>query len=934
MITFSNVTKKYGNQTVINNINLKLPRSGMVIIEGPSGCGKTTLLNLLSGLIPFEGDINVDGHSINHMSQKEMDEYRIKNYGFIFQDFKLFENESVINNVLFPLEAISISSRETKIHKCSDLISLVGLKNSTKQKVSKLSGGEKQRVAIARALVNGPKIVLADEPTGALDSKTAIEIMDILEKVSSKALVIVVSHDDELANRYADQLIKMKDGEIISVDYKKKAKEQKYLPVSRLLYTEKKPSISTSFLSHHTFNSIKQKKWRTMICNGITSLGLIGVGLATTLSSSISENIKKSYSQIIDSSKITVTMKQTDKSVYGQYAANYYEVMDLANKYSDYIIDVGVNYYNDFEAFFPHSNSLCLADVSYYHQVPGISARHINEFRWLDVEKPETIYPDQIDYLENDQIVLALTINMIQDICFELRIERTVTSLSRYLQTNPLKVYFDFRNDNWMYDDQQIMQVVGFTLENDPGIYHNNHLWNEYMFEERMRFPTVDTYTGEAVPWLLNKIYYIYAKEDKEDFLAMARQNPDFDSYILEIANETYYPWLLSEKSAKETQRLLIFSNFLENIPARYVEFFQDISSELEHPIYGSYGGYAIYPSNMMYGFSNFMYFSGNLDSIDETIDINTTLNTNTNESVKLPDDVLSGHFSQSLTGGVNFSVIDKQVIYGSPPKDYSEIVISSGMAKCIFKDDPTNKQMHIAFLSSQSTTNSGNVIKHFKTTEVTVVGVVDDERNLIYHHSDWTIGFFQIMLDVSAFNLCINSIMLDVKDEKQIDTIITKLKRAFPDYDFYDPMTEINKSVNQVCTYIEIALMAFSIIAVIISTLLLSICNYLYILENKKDIGLVRCIGLNKNEARKFVVTHSVVMCFISFVLSAVELFIMSLLISSEMAKQMGNTFSFSFNPMSLMYMFSLAFFISVLSSLIISAKVNKLDPISALKS
>lgn len=934
MITFSNVTKKYGNQTVINNINLKLPRSGMVIIEGPSGCGKTTLLNLLSGLIPFEGDINVDGHSINHMSQKEMDEYRIKNYGFIFQDFKLFENESVINNVLFPLEAISVSSRETKIHKCSDLISLVGLKKSTKQKVSKLSGGEKQRVAIARALVNGPKIILADEPTGALDSKTAIEIMDILEKVSSKALAIVVSHDDELANRYADQLIKMKDGEIISVDYKKKAKEQKYLPVSRLLYTEKKPSISTSFLSHHTFNSIKQKKWRTMICNGITSLGLIGVGLATTLSSSISENIKKSYSQIIDSSKITVTMKQADKSVYGQYAANYYEVMDLANKYSDYIIDVGVNYYNDFEAFFPHSNSLCLADVSYYHQVPGISARHINEFRWLDVEKPEAIYPEQIDYLENDQIVLALTINMIQDICFELRIERTVTSLSRYLQTNPLKVYFDFRNDNWMYDDQQIMQVVGFTLENDPGIYHNNHLWNEYMFEERMRFPTVDTYTGEAVPWLLNKIYYIYVKEDKEDFLAMARQNPDFDSYILEIANETYYPWLLSEKSAKETQRLLIFSNFLENIPARYVEFFQDISSELEHPIYGSYGGYAIYPSNMMYGFSNFMYFSGNLDSIDETIDINTTLNTNTNESVKLPDDVLSGHFSQSLTGGVNFSVIDKQVIYGSPPKDYSEIVISSGMAKCIFKDDPTNKQMHIAFLSSQSTTNSGNVIKHFKTTEVTVVGVVDDERNLIYHHSDWTIGFFQIMLDVSAFNLCINSIMLDVKDEKHIDTIITKLKRAFPDYDFYDPMTEINKSVNQVCTYIEIALMAFSIIAVIISTLLLSICNYLYILENKKDIGLVRCIGLNKNEARKFVITHSVVMCFISFVLSAVELFIMSLLISSEMAKQMGNTFSFSFNPMSLIYMFSLAFFISVLSSLIISAKVNKLDPISALKS
>ena len=145
--------------------------------------------------------------------------------------------------------------------------------------------------------------------------------------------------------------------------------------------------------------------------------------------------------------------------------------------------------------------------------------------------------------------------------------------------------------------------------------------------------------------------------------------------------------------------------------------------------------------------------------------------------------------------------------------------------------------------------------------------------------------------------------------------------------------MSEINKNINQVCFYIEIALACFSIIAVVISTLLLSICNSLYILENKKDIGLVRCIGINKSEAGKFVITHSVIMCMISFLLSSIELFLISIIISKEMSNQMGTSFSFSFNFMSLVYMFVLAFSISIISALIISKKTNKLNPIEALK-
>ena len=933
MITFTNVKKRFGNVTVLDIKNLHLPRTGLVVIEGPSGCGKTTLLNLISGLLPFEGDINVDGHHVSLMSQKEMDEYRLTKFGFIFQDFKLFEEESVLDNVIFPLESISTASKERKTQKCLDVIAMVGLKQNVKQNVSKLSGGEKQRVAIARALINGPKIILADEPTGSLDTKTAIEIMDILQKVSNRSLVIVVSHDHDLAKKYADQIIKMKDGKVSSIKDIKRDKDNRNLPISRMFFSMRKPVVPSSLLLHHTINSIKHKKWRTSICNMVTSLGLIGVGLATSLSSSISTNIKNSYAQILDDSKITISMKNNDRTIYGQYGVNYYEASDILKKYPDDIYDIGVTYYNDFESFFPHSNCVALADTSYYHVVEGLSARHINEFRWLDKECDEIIYPEQIDYLENDEVVLSLTIEMIRDICFQLRIERTVTSLSRYLQTKTFRIFFDLRNDNWQYSDQQIVTVRGFTLEKEPGIYHNNHLWNEYMFETRMRFPSIDSNNvGNGAPWMLRKLYYIYS-DNKYQLLNKLRMDESLEPYLFEIANTTYFPWLYSGKKAEDINRILVFSNSLSMMPMWYYKYFQEVSNDISRPIFGSYGGYSIYPSSLLFGFSSYMYFSPNEDSILETIDTLTSLNVEANENFTLPDDTASGHFSQSFNGGVNFVCLSDDVINGKTPGDLDEIVISSALNEKLFNGNGLNQTMHIAYLYSQSIDSSGRIHRKFKTTSVVVTGIIDSEKNQIFHHEDWPISFFQIKLDVSIFALGINSVMVDVKDTKDIKSVVKKLKRAFPDYDINDPMSDINESVNQVCSYIQIALMCFSIIAVVISTLLLTICNYLYVLENKKDIGLVRCLGINKREARKFVITHSVIMCLISFFLSSIELFFISIIISYEMAKQLGTSFSFSFNPYALIYMFALAFSISLLSSIIISMKINRLDPLEALK-
>lgn len=934
MIEVTNLRKSFNKEEIIKGISFHLPKNGLAVIYGPSGCGKTTLLNCLSGLLPFLGDIVIDNKHINQMSENELNLFRLKNIGFVFQDFKLFENETVVNNILFPLEVISDTNNESKDRKCTELLKIVGLKSKKKDTVNKLSGGEKQRVAIARALINNPKVILADEPTGALDSNTAISIMDILENISKRSLVIIVSHDKELTDKYADIVINMSDGKLISIEEKYHEKQENNILIEKTLYSQKKPAIPYPFLFKHAYNSMKQKRWRTLICNLVTSLGLIGAGMAVTLSSSISGNIKKAYTSLIDQSKVMISLKE-DNSIYGLYAGSYYEAIELKEEYDDYIYDVGADYIADFENYFPDTNCIALADTFGYQPIEGLSARHINEYKWLDVDKPNNIYPERVSELKEDEVVLGLSISMINDICFALRIERTVNSLSRYLIDNTLKIYFDLANDSWQYSDQQIVTVKGFSLEKNPCIYHYDHLWNEYMLETRMRFPTSDNLKSkDYYPWVMKKVYYLQLNTTNEEFLRFAHYKDSFDPYLLEIANVTYFPWLYVGVESKDVTRIMFLANTLDTISPRYVEYIQEVAPELSNPIYGTNGGYSIFPSSLMLGFSNYMYFSFHEESLTEVIDINTSLNVDTNEKSVLPDDVLSGHYSQSLNGGVNFSIIKNNLLYGRLPKNIDEIVISTEMLKKLSGSEAfTYPTIHVAYTISETAFEDGRVRRDFKTLDLNIVGIIEDDRNIIFQESDWLITFFQSRLGVSAYYLGVNTIAMDTDNEKEIDLTIKNLSKAFPNYSIVNPLSEINASIDRVCGYIEIALLCFSIIAVLISIMILTISNYLHIIESRKEIGLARCIGVNKKEAKKFLYAHSAILCIVSFVLSAIELVGLSLFISYILADNLGGGFSFSFNPFALLLMLVIAMVISIFSSLIMAHSISKIAPLEALK-
>ena len=932
MIKIVNLFKKYQNRVALKAINFCFPRTGLSIIYGPSGSGKTTLLNCIAGLIRFEGSIEIDRQYLEKMSDNELSKLRLSSYGFVFQDFKLFENETVLANLLFPLETLNNLSKELKMRKCRDLLALVGLDNKEKQIVNKLSGGEKQRVAIARALINDPIVLLADEPTGALDEQNGTEIMNILKIVSRKSLVIMVSHDQELTKKYADQIIEMDNGSIVRIDVFDTEDNTKHLPIVKNGLTNKKAKIPDGFLLSHTYHNMKQKKIRTLICYSMTSLGLIGVGLAFALSSTISSNIKDAYREIVDENSIIVSLKNKNEQIEGHYAASYYEVEELKEQYSDYIEGVGVTYCANFEKFFPDSNSLIISHPYRHNPLMGYSARHINDFTWLeDIET--TIYPEKIDYLEDDQIIVSLDYEGLRDLCYELQIERNVNSLSNYLKNNELLLYFDLKNYDWEYTDQQLVRLMGFTLESEQKIYHSNHLWNEYMYEERMRFPSNDAITvKDEKPWTMKKIYYIKTNKKRDQLLNLLIDDKNADKFIFEIANETYYPWLYYEKDMPERNRVLVFDNTLNHFPLWQRQYFLENDPNLKEPIVGNNGGYLIYPESLMMGFSKTMYFSRDKEELESIIDYQTMKNSADFYNEDLPKNVLSGNYAKSLQNGVNFSVISNESIPKNTPLFLDNVVISSSLYQNLdFKE--LNETLYVATSKKDLLVDGNKIISDYTIIPLKVVGVTKSNKNLIYQSKNWTILFYQCRVGISAFDLTCQNLSFSLNNPDKIDASLEKAQKAFPQYDIINPLFDVNESVDTVCFYVTIVLIIFSLVATIISILLLTICNHIYIIESRKEIALARCIGVNKKESQKFLYYHSLMQCLISFVIASIELFVISLVANLEIGKTLSLGFSFSFNPFALIPMLILAVLIGYSSSFIMGRRINKINPLEALK-
>ena len=315
MLELKNITKDYitGDSKVkaLKGVSISFRKSEFVSILGPSGCGKTTLLNIIGGLDRYTtGDLIINEKSTKDFTDRDWDAYRNYSVGFVFQNYNLIPHQTVLSNVELALTLSGVSKEERR-KRATKALENVGLKDQINKKPNQLSGGQMQRVAIARALVNDPDIILADEPTGALDTKTSIQIMELLKKISKNKLIVMVTHNPDIAEKYSSRIIKVLDGKVTE-------DSNPYEETQQIKKDKKSKKLKTS-MNFRTalglsFNNLLTKKGRTILTAFAGSIGIIGIALIMSLSNGVHEYINKVEEDTLSSYPITIEETTVDMS--------------------------------------------------------------------------------------------------------------------------------------------------------------------------------------------------------------------------------------------------------------------------------------------------------------------------------------------------------------------------------------------------------------------------------------------------------------------------------------------------------------------------------------------------------------------------------------------------------------------------------------------
>ncbi len=412
MLSLRNIVKNYGQgeNTVaaLKGVSVDFRRNEFVSILGPSGCGKTTLLNIIGGLDRYTlGDLIIEGRSTKNYNDKDWDAYRNNSIGFVFQSYNLIPHQSVLANVELALTISGITGAERR-ERARSVLEKVGLSDQLHKKPNQLSGGQMQRVAIARALVNNPEIILADEPTGALDTETSIQVLEILKEVAKDKLVIMVTHNPELAERYSTRIIRLLDGELAGDTMPYKAVEE---PGSKNI---RKPRMGYRTAFALSVRNLFSKKARTVLTSIAGSIGIIGVALVLALSNGFNIYMSRMQTDTLSSYPLTISESSIDLSsfnkVYESDAVEKYPELDNVFVQNAFEKLIGMLKSNDLsEEFLTYLHE---TDPELYYSIQYDYGFDMNKYVFTDI----TINSETPQMRVDDFLAIDTVIQMIETV--------------------------------------------------------------------------------------------------------------------------------------------------------------------------------------------------------------------------------------------------------------------------------------------------------------------------------------------------------------------------------------------------------------------------------------------------------------------------------------------------------------------------------------
>ena len=894
MLELNDIKKDYvsGSTTVsaLKGINLRFRDCEFVSILGQSGCGKTTMLNIIGGLDKYtSGDLKINGVSTKNYKDRDWDFYRNNSIGFVFQSYNLIPHQTVLSNVELALTLSGVSKAERK-KRAIEALEKVGLGEQIHKKPNQMSGGQMQRVAIARALVNNPDILLADEPTGALDTETSIQIMELLKEISKDRLIIMVTHNPELARDYSTRIVRLLDGVItddsdpysledMEADIRAKEAAKVKTSEKKIKKSGKKQKTSMSFFTalSLSFNNLMTKKTRTILTAFAGSIGIIGIAMILSISNGIQLYIDRVQRDTLSSYPITLQAEAIDissmvSSMTGNSDSEEHE--DKSKIYSNDIMGDMIN-----------------------TMVKEVKSNNLSEFK---------------KYIENGSSDIKSYVSDIQysyDVPLNIYMKDTSNGVE---QLNPGTMFDSIYGEGATSASSSMSSGMGM------GMFSNSSVWNQLLGNQQVLDEQYDVLAGH---W----------PENFNEVVLVADKNNEVDDYTL---------YSLGLKDPEEVRTL-----FKKMMVGESYETKKDISYTFDEILDTEFK--LVMPTDM-YKYND---VTGTWDDYSKDDKYMTNVVNNGTDIkvcgiIRPNDDAVS----TSLSSGIGYTA--KLTEYIIEEVKNSEIAkaqladTSVDVFTGVPFDNDRNTEITMddinAYMATLSPEESAQM-------QAMTSGMSDDQILQLFSASlkarttDATLDSNKSKLGITDLDTPsqIDIYATDFDSKEKVQNIIKDYNKLQQDdgkeenvINYTDYVGIMMSSVSTIINAISYVLIAFVAISLIVSSIMIGIITYISVLERTKEIGVLRSIGASKKDVSRIFNAETLIEGFVSGALGIVVTLLLCIP-ANALIKHLTDISNVAQLPVAGgVILIIISMFLTFIAGLIPAKLAAKKDPVVALRS
>lgn len=911
MLKLCNIKKDYvmGDSKVeaLKGITVNFRRNEFVSILGPSGCGKTTLLNLIGGLDKYtSGDLIINEKSTKEFKDRDWDVYRNHRIGFIFQSYNLIPHQTIIENVELALTIAGVGKAE-RVERAKKALDRVGLEGLYKKKPNQLSGGQCQRVAIARALVNEPEILLADEPTGALDTVTSVQIMDLIKEISKEKLVIMVTHNPELSEKYSTRIVRLLDG-LVESDSNPCSDEEEQEP-KQIKNSEEIQKVEKAKMSFWTAfklsgRNLLSKFKRTLMVGLAGSIGIIGVSLVLALSSGITDYIDTMQEDMLSGNPITITETTYDLNAMMGSMTNL-EQAEIVVKNGivsvNSILETLAKRAETMESMLV-SNEINQDYIDYLNAMPSEYVQEIHYNYGIDITN--NIYTNFEETAGGNHKNTSLSV--IKNIYSSMLQETEYGEMSSAIATLQQVLSQSLSNEEYILSQYDLKSGKMATKKDEIMIVVSKDSQLADLTLAQLGYFTQEEFLNKAYKAFNEELYE--SSLDKNEFTYEELLNKTFTYY----PNDTVYNKTVINIPANPItgQDAYTMTNFSYN---PYAEEF-DESEGLQLKVVG-----ILQPKNTMnYGSlsSGFFYTKELTNYILEQNKESEIVDYIKNENEG--KDIQSGcitNAGMTTSFGITYKYTYIADVETKEPKEATGYVGSTSMMALM-------SGMMSGMMGGGSSSPSQGTSQEIYTLSLNAVGGADLPSSIAIYPVD-----FEIKEHV-----------LDYLDDWNEDgdivvngKTITKENRS--EITYTDTLSVVISMINTMISVITTALVAFTAISLVVSTVMIGIITYVSVVERIKEIGVIRSLGGRKKDVAHLFNAETFIIGLASGLLGIGITYLISAIANIIIGNITGIYTLAALKPIQALIMVIISVLLTLISGLIPSKSAANMDPVNALR-